>query len=137
VPDLEDDVAEREPLAVRKRLHREVGPRCAAVGDGGARGRSQLEVAREEVGVEVGLDHPLDRQPESLGVGEIARDVALRVDDDRPSRPLVSDQVAEQRQAAELVLPEDHAGLLLGYLDPRWSSPQHEASSRRIQPAGV
>ena len=35
-----------------------------AVGDGCAGGRGELEVARQEVGVEVGLDHPLDAQAE-------------------------------------------------------------------------
>ena len=61
VADLQGDLAERQPLAVGERVDREVGAGHVAVGDGGAGRLGQLEVAGEEVGVEVGLDDPLDR----------------------------------------------------------------------------
>ena len=50
-------------------------------------------MAGEEVGVEVGLDDEVNREAELLRVGEVLRDVALRVDDDGAAGGLVSDQV--------------------------------------------
>ena len=108
---LEEHLTEREPPPVRHRIDREVGLRLLAVGDRRPRGRGQLEVAREEVGVEVGLEHALDREPERLGVGEVLGDVALRIDDDRSPCGLVTDQVREEGEATEFVLAEDHRGL--------------------------
>ena len=51
---------ERQELSVGQRLDGEVGLRAVAVGDDRAGRRGQLEVPGEEVGVEVGLDDPLD-----------------------------------------------------------------------------
>jgi hypothetical protein len=107
VADLEGDPAQLEALTVSERLHREVGCGDVAVGDGGPGRVSQLEVAGQEVGVEVGLDDSLDLQVECGRIFEVAADVALRVDDHRSSGGLVSDQVAEDRQARQLVLTED------------------------------
>ena len=87
----------------------ELGLGDRRVGDRGAGGGGQLEVAGQEVGVEVGLDHELDRQPLGLGVGEVLGDVALRVDDDGAPGRLVADQVRRVREAVQVVLVEQHA----------------------------
>ena len=64
-----DHVAELEPPAVGHRVDREVRDRVGAVRDRGAGGRSEFQVAGQEVGVEVGLDDPFDPEAERLGVG--------------------------------------------------------------------
>ena len=84
VTDLERDVAEREALPVGEPVDGEVGAGFVAVGDDRAGRRGELEVAGEEVGVEVGLDHPLDAQAERVGVGEVLR--RRRVAGRRPPR---------------------------------------------------
>ena len=43
------------------------------------------------------------------GVGEVLRHVPLGIDDDRPSRRLVADEVRRMAQTPEVVLPEKHA----------------------------
>jgi hypothetical protein len=117
VPDLEGDLAEGESLAVRQGVDRELGHTLVTEGDDRAGGLGELQVARQEVGVEVGLDHPLDGQPVGLGVGQIAGDVALGIHDDGPTGRLVADHVAEQRQAGELVLLEVHRSSLSGQVE--------------------
>jgi hypothetical protein len=62
----------------------------------------------------VGFDDGVDDEAAGSGVLEIPRDVALRVDDDRPSGGLVTDQVGGVRQAAEEVLLEDHGDTFEG-----------------------
>ena len=64
-----------------------------AVGDQRAGGGGELEVAGEEVGVEVGLDDPFDPQPVGGGILEVLVDVALRVDDHRSAGRLVTDEI--------------------------------------------
>jgi hypothetical protein len=66
-------------------------------------------VAGDEVGMHVGEQHQLDGQALGLGVGQVLRDVAARVDDRRPARDRVGDQVRRLREAGEVVLVEDHA----------------------------
>ena len=61
--DLERHLAERQPLPVAQRLDRELDVGRLPVRDRGAGLRGQLQVTAEEVGVHVGLDDPLDRQP--------------------------------------------------------------------------
>jgi hypothetical protein len=108
VADLEHHLTQLDALTVGERLDRELGPRVGAVGDHRLGGRGQLEVAREKVCVEMGLDHPLDGQSGRPRVVEVAGDVALRIDHHRTPRGGVTDQVAEQRQARQLVLPKEH-----------------------------
>ena len=88
---------------------REVGVGRFAVTDLGPRLRRQLEMAREEVRVEVGLDDLLYGQTGLVGVGEVRVDVALRVDHDGAAGALVADEVRRMRQAPEEVLAEEHA----------------------------
>ncbi len=109
VTELEHDVAERLAFAVGHLAMLELGFGDRRVGDRRAGGGGQLEMARQEVGVEVGLDHELDRQPAGLGVGDVLVDVALRVDDDRSPGRLVADQVRRVRETLQVVLVEQHA----------------------------
>ena len=62
----------------------------------------------EEVGVEVGLDHPLDPQTPLGGLVQVDADVPAGIDDDRPPGGLVADQVGGVRQAGQVVLGQDH-----------------------------
>ncbi|MEI2699471.1 MAG: hypothetical protein V9E94_14450 [Microthrixaceae bacterium] len=109
VAHLEHDLPQLETLAVDQHVHGEVGLGAGPERDRRSGGVGQLEVAGQEIRVEVGLDHPLDREAVPLGVGEVHADVALGVDDDGAAGGLVADQVAELREATQLVLLEDHA----------------------------
>ncbi|MEQ3542594.1 hypothetical protein WHI96_27720, partial [Pseudonocardia tropica] len=48
-----------------------------------------------------------------LGVGQVERDVPLRVDDDGAAGGPVADQVGRLGQAAQVVLPEDEVAAAL------------------------
>ena len=69
---------------------------------------AQLEVARHEVGVEVRQEHVPDPAAEPVRVLEVLLDVALGVDHGRDAGGFVGDQVRGVREAAEVVLLEDH-----------------------------
>ncbi len=69
---------------------------------------AQLEVARQEVGVEMREDDMLDPETEPAGIGEVAVDVALRVDHRGETALLVADEIGGMCKAAEVVLLEDH-----------------------------
>ena len=108
VQHLEHDLPELDALAVGELAGLELGLGERPVGDLGAGGGSQLEVAGEEVGVEVGLHDELDRQPVLGRRLEVRRDVAARVDDHGPAGGRVADEVRGLREAVEVVLFEDH-----------------------------
>ena len=108
VTDLEGDVAEAVSLAVGKAPGFELGDGDIAIPDLRPGGGSQFEVAREKVGVEVRLEHQLDREPVLLGRLEIRRHVATGVDDDGTLRALVGDDIGGLREAVEVVLFEEH-----------------------------
>ena len=93
VAHLEDDLAELDALAVGELARLELGVGGRAVGDRRPCRRRQLEVTGEEVGVEVRLDDELDRQVVLDGGVQVRRHVAARVDDHRPSRARIADQV--------------------------------------------
>jgi hypothetical protein len=76
-------------------LDLEVGLHPFAVADRRAGRGGELEVTRQEVGMAVGLDDPLDPQTVRRGVVQVGRDVPVRVDHDRPARGLVADQVRQ------------------------------------------
>ena len=80
--------------------------------DGRAATVAQLEVAGDEIGVEVGEKDVADLEAEFLGVGEVLLDVALRIDDDRRRACLVAQQIGSMGQAAEIVLFENHQRLI-------------------------
>ena len=83
-------------LAARAEIDRRAGP------------VAQLEMAGDEIGVEVGEEDVRDPQAVLLGEGQVLVDVALRVDDrGRPGR-LVADEIRRVRQAVQIELLEDH-----------------------------
>jgi hypothetical protein len=88
-PHLDHDLSEGQRLAVAERLDQKVGHRPFPVSDDGAGGVGELQVSGHEVGVEVRLEDPFDPQPVAVGIGEVLRDVALRIDDHGPSGRLV------------------------------------------------
>ena len=91
-------------------LDREVDDGRVAERDRSTGARRELEVTTQEVGVEVGLDDPFDREPGGRRVGEVPVDVALRIDDHGPPGGLVAHEVGGVREALQVVLLEDHAG---------------------------
>ena len=70
----------------------------------------ELEVAGQEVRVEVGLDDPLDAKRVLCGVDEVLLDIALRIDSHRATGGRVADQVRRVRQAPQVVLAKEHRG---------------------------
>jgi hypothetical protein len=64
-----------------------------AVADPCSRRRCQLEVARHEVRVNVGVDDRFDGQSVPFGVGKVLADVATRVDNDCATCCFVADHV--------------------------------------------
>ena len=65
-------------------------------------------MAGDEVGVEVGEEDVADGESVMGGGVEVLLDVALGVDDDGGGGGLVGDEVGGVRQAAEVVLMEEH-----------------------------
>jgi hypothetical protein len=91
--DLETDVAEHEPLTVVQRLDRELDVGTLTVGDDCPGLRGEFEMAAEEVGVDVGLDHPLDRQPLRGRLLQVHADIAPWIDNDGATGRLVTDEI--------------------------------------------
>ena len=69
---------------------------------------AQLEMAGDEVRVEVGQEHVGDPAAERVRVLDVLLDVALRIDDHGRAARLVGDQIARVRETPEVVLLEDH-----------------------------
>ena len=76
--------------------------------DGRAAMVAQLQVAGDEVGVEMGEEDVADLEAKLFGVGQVLLDVALRVDDDGGCALLVPEQIGGVRQASEVVLFQNH-----------------------------
>src|SRR5271168_4478470 len=70
---------------------------------------SQLQMAGDEVGVEVGQEDMPDLKAELLSVGQVLLNVALRIDDDTSRTGLVSKQIRRVGQASQVVLFQNHA----------------------------
>jgi hypothetical protein len=109
--DLERHLAERDAFAVGEVADRVLGVGAPPVTDPRAGRLGQLEVAGEEVGVDVCVDHADDAELLFPGVGEVLGDVAARVDNDRSAGGPVADQVGRMGQAVQVVLREDHGVL--------------------------
>ncbi len=62
----------------------------------------------DEVRVEVGQEHVGDPAAKGVRILDVLLDVALWIDDNRSAARLVGDQIARVREAAEVVLLEDH-----------------------------
>ena len=76
--------------------------------DGRAATVAQLQMAGDEVGVEVGEKDVADLEAKFFGVGQVLLDVALGVDDDGGRTGLVSEQIGGVGQAAQVVLFQNH-----------------------------
>jgi len=87
----EAHLAELHRVAVRHRRERILGPGPRAEMDRGALALAKLEVAGNEVGVEMRQEHVTDPAAEPAGVVEVLLDVALWVDHGRGSTRLVGD----------------------------------------------
>ena len=98
-------LAEVDDRTVRVGRDRELGASfgSAAVADRGAGVRGELEMAGEEVGMEVSFQHVSDGEAMRLGVGEVLRNIALGVDHHGPASGGVTDEVAGVREAPEVV----------------------------------
>ena len=97
-----------DDVAVVERRERILGPRGGAQIDRRAGAIAQLEVAGDEVGVEVGEEDVRDPQAVLGGEGEVLIDVALRVDDGRRVRLLVADEIRRVCEAIQIELLQDH-----------------------------
>ena len=106
--DLEGDIAQREPLTVIKEVDRELDVGAGSVGDDRARSRRQFEMAAQEVGVDMCLDHTLDRQPRLGRLIEVDGDISAGVYDYRTTGRLVTNEIRGVRQTRQVVLREDH-----------------------------
>ena len=100
--------AELHRVTVGHRRERILGLGPRAEVDDGAGALAQLEVAGDEVRVEVGQEHVADPATHLIRVGQVLRDVTLGVDDGRQAARLVRDQVRGVGEAAEVVLLENH-----------------------------
>jgi len=69
---------------------------------------AQLEMAGDEVRVEVRQEHVADPAAERVRGVDVLVDVALRIDHGRLAALLIGDQVGGMGEAAEVELLEDH-----------------------------
>ena len=76
--------------------------------DGRAAAVAQLQMAGDEVGVEVGEKHVADMKAKLLGVAQVLLNVALRIDDDGSRTGLVSKQIRRMGEASQVVLFQNH-----------------------------
>ena len=111
---LELHVAELHHVAVLHGHAGELGLAAAPEVDRGPGPVTQLDVAGDEVGVEVREEHVPDGVAAGLGVGEILIDVPPGIDDGRRLRLLVRDHVGRVGQAGEIVLLDLHGDGLRG-----------------------
>ena len=98
-------IGERRERVFRARGRPEVNARAGSI--------AQLEVARDEVGVEVREKHVTNRQSLLGRRGQVLLDIALRIDDRRGVRLLVADEIRRVRQTVQVELAQDHASAVL------------------------
>jgi hypothetical protein len=87
---------------------RVLGLAALAVNDLGADAVAQLEMAGDEVRMEVREDRVSDPQTVRGGIGQVLIDVTLGVDDSSHPAALVRHEVGRVGEATEVVLLEDH-----------------------------
>ena len=100
--------AELDRVAVMERPEGVLRARGGTQIDDSAGPIPELEMAGEEVGVQMCQKHVCDAQPMPRGERHIAVDVALGVDDGGDPRLLVADQIGGVCQAIEVELLQDH-----------------------------
>ncbi len=106
--ELQLDLAHRQSLAVVDQPGGEPG--CGRVTEddlGSCRG-SELQVARQEVRVEVRLDHVGDGQTRRPGIAHVLIDVAAGIHHCGEAARFVGDQVGRLREALQVVLVDLH-----------------------------
>jgi hypothetical protein len=59
----------------------------------------EFQMPAEEIGMDVGLDRPLDPQAPHDGLLQVDADVTAGINDDRPAAGLIANQVGGVRQA--------------------------------------
>ena len=113
VHDLQGDLAQTDAFSLGQAAEGKLGLGRVAVADPGTGALGDLEVSGDEIGVQVGVDDPLDREALVAHVVEVLVDVDARVDDHGLAGALVGDQVGGLGAAVEVVLAEDHGSLLV------------------------
>jgi hypothetical protein len=93
VEELELDFAKRETFAIGELSGWELGFGDGREADLGPGRGGELEVARQEVGVEMGFNDQLDGQTLSFRISDVFVDVAAGVDDHGTTSGFVTDQV--------------------------------------------
>ena len=73
---------------------------------------AQLKMPGYKVGVEVREEHMANVQSLPFRIFEIDFDVSLRIDDDGCAGRLIRDQIGCMRKAAQVILFEDHVGVI-------------------------
>ena len=68
-------------------------------------------MAGDKIGMEVGEEDMADLKAKFFGVGQVLLDIALGVDDDSGRTGLVSEKIGGVRQAAQVVLFQNHRNL--------------------------
>jgi hypothetical protein len=105
----QDDVADLDLVAVGQRVMRVLRVGRSMDGDRDVVLEPEPSVPRDVVGMRVSLQHAHDADTAAVCLREILVDLERRIDDDRPGRLFVADEI---RRAAEIVvdeLREDHA----------------------------
>ena len=106
--DLQAHSGEVEFVAVVHGDEGVLGDGARAEMDGGTTTIAELEVASDEVCVEVCEEDVANLQAEFFGVVEVLLDVALRVDDDGGAAGFVAEEVGGVGETAQVVLFQDH-----------------------------
>jgi len=74
---------------------------------------SQLNVAGDEIGVEMREEHVRDSQAVLVGERDVLIDIPLRIDNGRDAGPFVTDEVGRVGQAVQVKLFQDHLPFLI------------------------
>ena len=100
--------AQLQHVTIRQGLERKLRLSARAEADRRADLITQLEMSRDEIGMEVGQDRVANLEPLLLRIGDVLVDVTLRVNDRSDPASLVRHEVGGVSQAAEVVLREYH-----------------------------
>jgi len=134
-----DPGSQLDGVAVAGRVELVPGLCACAEMDRGPLAIPQLEMARDEVRVEVGQKDVADPAADPPRGLDIVVDVTLRVDDRRHAAALVGDEIGRVGQAAEVMLFEDHGPAPACPLRRRSARRRHDPDvrSRRVPAVGV
>ncbi len=102
------DVPDRDLVAVGERVVRVLGPGCGVDADGHAVLEREAAVARDVVGVRVGLERPDDAYLEPFCFRQHLLDRVRRIDDNGFARLLAADEIRGAAEIAVQDLREEH-----------------------------